>query len=147
MEWKPKEQVKVNSSNTKIQYLYIYILTPDFILATYRILQIPEFVPKTEVSQFLSTCGDGELGSPSNTRVHSLASRVGQSQVTKMATVTFANVPPLLLEKRRMKEKQWSIPWLTPMVGKHGVIVVDVQAAFYGFTILNDVEPDKHAME
>ena len=62
-----------------------------------------------------------------------------------MATVTFANVPSLLLEKRKSKEKQWSIPFVHE--GSHRVLTVDVQATFSGFTFLNDVQPDDHILE
>ncbi len=62
-----------------------------------------------------------------------------------MATVTFASVPAILLEKRKGKEKQWSIPFVHE--GSHRVLTVDVQAAFNGFTFLNDVPLDDHTME
>lgn len=76
--------------------------------------------------------GDGMLGSASNIRVHSLASLVGQSRSAKMATVTFSTTPPFLLERRKAKMKQWSIPSVHD--GNHGTVVVDVQATFHGFT-------------
>ena len=62
-----------------------------------------------------------------------------------MATVTFVNVPSPLLEKRKNKEKQWSIPFVYEK--SHGILTVDVQAAFNGFTFLNDVQLDDHIME
>ncbi|KAK4124663.1 hypothetical protein N657DRAFT_633694 [Parathielavia appendiculata] len=74
--------------------------------ATYRILQIPSSVTRVHGAYFLSTCGTsrlegkGRLGSPPNIPIHSLASRVGQSQAPKMATVSFVTVPCLLLDKK-----------------------------------------------
>jgi hypothetical protein len=111
--------------------------------ATYRILQIPSTVTRAQAADFLSTCGGlqghGPLGPASNIRVHSLASRVGQSQSTKAATVTFVRLPPLLLDMK----SQWSL--LFTNQGIHGTITID--AAFSGLPILNDVQPDEHNVE
>jgi len=80
-------------------------------------------------AEFLSSCGavsgDGELGPSSNIRIHSLASCVGLSQPTRMATITFGVIPSQLLLKRKQKARHWSIP----------------------FTFFNDVDPDCHVME
>ena len=102
---------------------------------------------RAQAAHFLATCGasaganDGPLGSPSNIRVHSLASRVGQSQSTKMATVTFVNVPPILLE--RTSRRQSSFPFMHQDI--HSTITIDRE--FSGFTVLNDVQPDDHVLE
>ncbi|KAK4212763.1 hypothetical protein QBC37DRAFT_186794 [Rhypophila decipiens] len=112
---------------------------------TYRILQVPGTVHRVEASRFLSTCGDSVLGQSSNIRVHSLASRVGQAPSSKIATVTFVQVPRILLEHRKSKQRHWSIPF--EHEGCHKAITVDVQGTFHGFTFLNDVQPDEHCLD
>ncbi|KAK4095782.1 hypothetical protein N658DRAFT_490443, partial [Parathielavia hyrcaniae] len=112
--------------------------------ATYRVLQIPSSITREQAAHFISTCGQslggtGLLGSPSNIRVHSLASRVGQDQSTKMATVTFVRVPLLLLNRKA----QWSLPFLHE--NTHGIITID--ATFSGFTVLNDVQENEHVVD
>jgi hypothetical protein len=106
-------------------------------------LQIPSSITRAQAAEFLSRCGGsqgyGQLGPAFNIRVHSLASRAGQAQSTKMATATFVSVPSLLLDKKN----QWSIPFVHQ--GIHGSITIDV--TFSGFTVLNDVQPDEHVVE
>ncbi|KAK1753330.1 SERAC1 [Echria macrotheca] len=112
---------------------------------TYRILQIPSDIKLEQAPGFLSTCADGVLGPQADLRVHSLASRAGQSDSAKMATVTFINVPVSLLEKRKSKEKQWSIPFVHG--GRHRILTVDIQANFSGFTFLSDNSAADYVMD
>ncbi|KAI9150045.1 SERAC1 protein [Paramyrothecium foliicola] len=111
--------------------------------ATYRVSQIPGDILKSQIAQFLSTCGfshdQGQLGPASNIRVHSLAARLGQRRPIKTATVTFLTLPPLLANG----ECHWIIPFVRE--GTYEKILIDVD--FHGFTDLNDVEPEDHVLD
>ena len=118
-------------------------LSYDFSLATYRISQIPEVISRDQLPHLLSSIQDLQPPKYANTlnniMIHSLASRVGLSNPTKTATVTFREIPSILLDKRT----QWTCTFVH--MGNSGTLVIDTH--FDGFTVLNEVEEENYVLE
>ncbi|CAM1508100.1 Fc.00g049480.m01.CDS01 [Cosmosporella sp. VM-42] len=111
--------------------------------ATYRISQIPGDVSREQLPHFLSTSetgqGNGPLGPVQNFRIHSYASRAGQKDPTKMATVTFLDVPPMFL----CVKTEWTVSFVHN--NAPGRILIDTN--FDGFTVLNEVKEENHVLD
>ncbi|KAH7171267.1 SERAC1 [Dactylonectria macrodidyma] len=107
--------------------------------ATYRISQIPGDIVRDKLADFLSSCEMQKLGPADNFQIHSYASRLGQRNSTKTATVTFKVIPSALLGK----STEWTASFEHNNV--FGRITLDTN--FDGFTVLNEVEPDNHVLD
>jgi hypothetical protein len=96
-------------------------------------------VTREQLPYFLLSCSELQIQSVQEIRIHSLAALNGQAQSTKTATATFEEVPRLL----RSRSSQWSLSFCHN--SSYGTLVIDTH--FDGFTILNDVPEDSHALE
>jgi hypothetical protein len=106
---------------------------------TYRVRQIPAHIAHPyQLSHLLEKV----LQYQQAITVHSLATDITSSEIppTKVGTITFEDTP-LVLESG--PDSQWTFSEAKPSLQQN--LIIDRH--FHGFTVLNDVQPERHALE
>lgn len=107
---------------------------------TYRVRQLPSHIDSNHLPALLISV-ENSTGPLENINVHSLAGSLNtfEDVPTKTATVTFGAVPTAFDND----QTEWVLQ--TRRLGLQRNIIFDTH--FLGFTALNDVDPNVHALE
>jgi hypothetical protein len=115
----------------------IRFMAPDRNARTYRVQNLPAFLKKSKVAEFLARSIEG-LGTEERISVFSLAATLDEwNTQSKTATVTFDHVPIRFDNDK----DEWSIR----VDGFSRRLIFDVH--FRGLTPYNDVDPTEHQLE
>jgi len=112
-------------------------MAPDRNARTYRVQNLPAFLKKSKVAEFLARSIEG-LGTEDRISVFSLAATLDEwNTQSKTATVTFDHVP---IHFDNDKDE-----WSFRINGFSRRLIFDVH--FRGLTPYNDVDPTEHQLE
>jgi hypothetical protein len=112
-------------------------MAPDRNSRTYRLQNLPAFLKKSKVAEFLVRSVE-DLGPQEGINVFSLAAALDEwNTQSKTATLTFDHVPVRFDNDK----DEWSIR----VDGFSRSLIFDVH--FHGLTPYNDVDPAEHQLE